>query len=97
MTGLLPGFIIAAIALVIILTECIKQLDRKDRLKGWRVWIPLLFSGGAAWLLRLGQFFEPPSRVWFWWAVIFAVAVFAYEAVLKKIAAALGNEPDKTG
>jgi len=91
MTNILPVFIVIAIALVIIFTELIKRLDRKGKLKGYRVWVPVILSCGVAWLLRLGDFFQP-RQVWFWWAVIFAVSVFAYEAVLKKITSALGME-----
>jgi hypothetical protein len=29
--------------------------------------------------------------VWFWWAVIFAFSVFAFEAILKKVTTALGS------
>jgi hypothetical protein len=92
MSGFLPAFVFFAVVLVIMLTELIKRYDKKDRFKGCRVWVPLALSGGAAWLLRLGEFFTPPAQVWFWWAVIFAVAVFAYEAVLKKITTALGDD-----
>jgi len=91
MTNILPGFIVVAIALVIISTELIKKLDRKNRLRGYRVWIPAVLSCGVAWLLRLGDFLDKPQQVWLWWAVIFAVSTFAYEAVLKKITTALGN------
>jgi len=91
MTGFLPAFIAIAITLVIVFAELIKRLDRKDILKGYRVWIPAALSGGAAWLLRLGNFFDP-QQVWFWWAAIFAFSVFAYEAVLKKITTALGAD-----
>jgi hypothetical protein len=72
------------------LTEIVKRLDRKDRLKGYRVYLPLAFSFGAAALLRVGNFFAP-AQMWFWWAVIFAFSVFAFEAILKKITAALGK------
>ena len=90
MTNILPVSIVIAIALVIVFAELIKKLDRKNILKGYRVWIPAVLSGGAAWLLRLGGFFLP-LQVWFWWAVIFAFSVFAYEAILKKITTALGD------
>jgi len=92
MTNILPMFIVIAIALVIIFTELIKKLDHKDRLKGYRVWIPAVLSGGMAGLLLTGGFFNPPRQVWFWWAVIFAFSTFAYEAVLKKITTALGDK-----
>jgi len=90
MINVLPVCIPTAIALVIVLTEIIKKLDYKDRLKGYRVWIPAVLSGGTAWLLRMGDFFQP-QQVWFWWAVIFAFSTFAYEAILKKITTALGD------
>ena len=97
MTGILPVFIVIAIALVVVFTELIKRMDRKNRLKGYRVWVPAAFSCGLAWLLRLGNFFQEPGQIWFWWAVIFAIPVFAYETILKKITTALnaGNESAK--
>ncbi|MDR3173003.1 MAG: hypothetical protein LBU19_02025 [Treponema sp.] len=80
----LPGFIFTAVVLVVILTEAVKKIDTKDRLKGYRVYIPLGLSLGAAGLLRVGNFFVP-EQMWFWWAVIFGFSVFAYEAVLRKL------------
>ena len=91
MINFFPLFVVMAIALLIVLTELIKTIDCKNRLKGYRVWIPAILSGGMAWLLRIGQFFNPPEQVWFWWAVIFAFSIFAYEAVLKKINTILGR------
>jgi hypothetical protein len=91
MTNILPVFIVIAIALVIVFAELIKKLDGKNRLKGYRVWIPAVLSCGAAWLLRVGDFFQL-QQVWFWWAVIFAFSTFAYEAILKKITTALGDK-----
>jgi uncharacterized membrane protein len=90
-TNLLPAFALLAAALVVILTELVKKLDKKDRLKGYRVYVPLVLSGGVAWVLRIGEFFPAP-QVWFWWAAIFAVSVFFFEAILKKIGSALGSK-----
>jgi len=88
--NLLPVFIANAIALVVIFTELAKKLDRKDRLRGYRVYVPLALSFGAAWLLRLGGFFAA-EQVWFWWAAIFGFSIFGYEAVLRKIQNALSR------
>jgi uncharacterized membrane protein YoaK (UPF0700 family) len=85
--NLLPFFVVVSIALVVVFTELIKRLDKKDRLKGYRVYVPLVLSLGAAGLLRIGNFFVP-EQMWFWWAVIFGFSVFAYEAVLKKLESA---------
>jgi hypothetical protein len=85
--SLLPVFVLVAITLVVIFTELIKKLDKKDRFKGYRVYIPLALSFGAAWLLRIGNFFAS-GQMWFWWAAIFGFSVFAYEAILKKLESA---------
>jgi hypothetical protein len=88
--SLFPAFILLAIALVVIGTELLKKLDTGDRLKGYRVYVPLVLSAGTAFLLKIGNFFVT-EQFWFWWAVIFGFSVFAYEAVLKKISEALGR------
>jgi hypothetical protein len=95
MTDLFPAFIVVAIILVVMLTEFIKQIDRKDRLKGYRIYLPLALSFGAAALLRIGNFFAP-EQMWFWWAVIFSFSTFAFEAILKKITTALGGQDKVT-
>jgi uncharacterized membrane protein len=87
---LFPVCVVIAIALVVVCAELIKKLDKKDRLKGYRVYIPLGLSCGAAWLLRAGGFFEPP-QVWFWWAVIFAFSVLFFEAILKRLKTVMGD------
>jgi hypothetical protein len=86
----LPGFIGIAVVLVVILTEIVKNLDKKNRLKGCRVYIPLVLSLGAAGLLRIGNFFVP-EQMWFWWAVIFGFSVLFFEAILKKVTAVIGG------
>lgn len=82
--GLLPLFIAVAVMLVVIFTELVKRLDKKDRLKGYRVWVPFLFSAFFSFLLWKGAFFAP-REVWFWWSTIFGISVFFYEAILKKL------------
>jgi hypothetical protein len=88
--SLLPVFILIAIALVVVVTELIKKVDTKNRLKGYRVYIPFVLSFGAAVLLRIGNFFVT-AQMWFWWAVIFGFSVFFFEAILKKIQAAFNQ------
>lgn len=82
--NLLPLFVVIAAFLTVLFTELAKRLDRKDRLKGYRVWIPFLFSAFFSFLLWYGAFFAP-REVWFWWAAIFGISVFFYETLLKKI------------
>ena len=87
---LLPVFAILAVAMVVILTELFKKLDRKNRLKGYRVYVPLVLSFGVSWLLRIGAFF-PAEQYWFWALAVFAVSVFFFEAILKKLRTAFGE------
>ncbi len=82
--GLLPLFIVVAVVLVVIFTELFKRLDKNDKMKGYRVWVPFLFSAFFAFLLWQGAFFAP-REVWFWWSAIFGISVFFYEAILKKL------------
>ena len=89
--NLLPFFIAVAVATVVIFTELIKKLDRKGRLKGYRVYIPMALSFGTAYLLKIGNFFVT-EQMWFWWAVIFGFSIFGYEAVLRKIQNALNRD-----
>lgn len=82
--NILPTFIIISIFAVIALAEIIKRLDRNQKMKGFYVFIPAFLSLLFAVLLAYGRFFEW-HQVFFWWAVIFALSVFSYESVLKKV------------
>ncbi len=92
--GFLPLFIIIAVLLTVIFTELVKKLDKNDKLKNYRAWVPVLFSAFFAFLLWHGAFFAP-REVWFWWAAIFGISVFFYETILKKIKEAF-DENHKT-
>lgn len=91
LTKFLPAAVIAAIILTVILTELIKRMDKKDRLKGYRVYIPAALSGAESAALAFGEFFIW-KQVPFYWAVIFAVSVFGYEAIYRKIKAWIGTD-----
>lgn len=84
LTQFLPAAVMVAIILTVILTEIIKKADKKDRLKGYRIYIPAVLSGAESALLAFGDFFIW-KQVPFYWAVIFAVSVFGYEAIYRKI------------
>jgi hypothetical protein len=88
--SLLPFFVLVSIALVVVFAELIKKLDKKDRFKGYRVYI----TPGAVIRRRLAaadRGFFVPGQMWFWWMVIFGFSVFAYEAVLKKLESAFAK------
>ena len=92
--NLLPFFIIVAVALTVAFTELVKKLDTKDRLKGYRIYIPLIISFVLVYLLKIGTFFVA-EQMWFWWAVIFGFSIFGYEAVLCKVSKPLGKKEEK--
>ena len=82
--GFLPAFIIVAVLLTVVFSQLVKKLDKKDKFKGFRVWLPLVFSGLFTSALTFGNFFswrESP----FWWGAIFGFSVFFYEAIVKHL------------
>lgn len=89
LSKLLPAAVIAAIILTVMLTEIIKKADTKDRLKGYRIYVPTILSGLESAALAFGEFFAWRQTP-FYWAVIFAVSVFGYEAIYRKIRDWLG-------
>lgn len=96
LTQFIPAAVIVAIILTVILTEIIKKADTKDRLKGYRIYVPALLSGVEASILAFGEFFAWKQTP-FYWAVIFAVSVFGYEAIYRKFKKWIGiDEQDDT-
>ena len=93
LTQFLPAAVIVAIILTVLLTELIKKTDKKDRLKGYRIYIPAVLSGAESAVLAFGEFFIW-KQVPFYWAVIFAVSVFGYEAIYRKIVRWAGINED---
>ena len=89
LSKLLPAAVIVAIIITVVLTEIIKKADKKDKLKGYRIYIPAILSGFESAVLAFGEFFIW-KQVPFYWAVIFAVSVFDYEAIYRKIKAYMG-------
>ena len=81
--NLLPAFVFFAVFLVVMFTELIKRLDKKDCLKGYRVYIPLILSFVFTGLLLIGNFFAT-KQFWFWWVLIFGFSVFCFEAIYNK-------------
>ena len=86
---LLPAAVIVAIILTVIFKEIIKKADSKDKLKGYRIYIPAILSGLESVVLAFGEFFTWRQTP-FYWAVIFAVSVFGYEAIYRKIKTWIG-------
>ncbi len=86
---LLPAAVIVAIILTVIFTEIIKKTDKKDKLKGYRIYVPAILSGIESAVLAFGEFFTWKQAP-FYCAVIFAVSIFGYEAIYRKIKTWIG-------
>lgn len=92
--SLIPAFVLVAVVLVVVFSELVKKLDKKKKLKGFYVFLPVIFSAIFAFLLLVGKFFAW-QEVWFWWACIFGVSVFFYEAIIKRVQGFMNaNEKD---
>lgn len=92
---LLPAAVIVAIILTVILTEIIKKADTKDKLKGYRIYVPAVLSGLESAVLAFGEFFTWKQTP-FYWSVIFAVSVFGYEAIYRKVKKWIGIDEGTT-
>ena len=91
----LPAAVIVAIIITVLLTEIVKKADTKDKLKGYRIYVPALLSGAESAVLAFGEFFTWKQTP-FYWAVIFAVSVFGYEAIYRKIRKWIGIDEEGT-
>ena len=72
LSRLLDAGVGVAIVLTVIFTELIKKLDKNDRLKGYRVWIPAILSLVFSAVMAFGEFFIL-QQIPFYAAVIFGV------------------------
>lgn len=93
---LLPAAVMVAIIITVLLTEIIKKADKKDKLKGYRIYIPAILSALESAVLVFGEFYIW-KQVPFYWAVIFAVSVFSYEAIYRKFRKWIGLDESDTG
>lgn len=84
LAGIFPAFIVIAISVVISLTEIVKAIDVKGKLRGVYIFAPIIFSAVVTLTLAFGKFFEW-RQAFFWWAVIFSLSVSNYELWVKKI------------
>ena len=83
LAGIFPAFIVIAIGVVISLTEIVKAIDVKGKLRGVYIFAPIIFSAVVTLTLAFGKFFEW-RQAFFWWAVIFSLSVSNYELWFKK-------------
>lgn len=83
LSGLLLPCVLLAIVVLVFLTEIIKKLDYKNKLKGKMVFVPLVLSLLFSLALAFGDFYSYKQAP-FYAAVVFSISVTFYEAILKK-------------
>ena len=82
--SLLMPCIFLAIVMVVIFSEMIKRFDTANKFKGYRVYFPFLISGVFSAILWIGGFF-PLKQIPLYWATIFGISSFGYEAIVKQV------------
>jgi len=86
--------IMIGVVLVVIFSELLKKLDKNNRLNGRTVYVPAVLSLLLSILMGLGDFF-PVRQIPFYWAVLFGISVFGYEAILKQIKNTINENAEK--
>lgn len=75
---------IISIFCTVMFTEIVKKLDKNDKLKGYKVWLPLIFSCGFSVALKFVFKID-----WIYLVFVdgsmFGFSVFGYEVILKSI------------
>lgn len=68
----------------VMFTEIVKKIDTKDVLKGYKVWLPLLFSCGFSVAIKFVMKVDWLYMI-FIESSIFGCSVFGYEVILKSL------------
>ena len=68
----------------VMFTEIVKKIDTKDVLKGYKVWLPLLFSCGFSVAIKFVMKIDWLYMI-FIESSLFGFSVFGYEVILKSI------------
>ena len=75
---------IVSVFCTVMFTEIVKKLDKNDKLKGYKVWLPLIFSCGFSVALKFVFKIDWIYLV-FVEGSMFGFSVFGYEVILKSI------------
>jgi hypothetical protein len=75
---------IISIFCIVMFTEIVKKFDKNDKLKGYKVWLPFIFSCGFSvalkFIFKIDWIIMP-----FVEGCMFGFSVFGYEIILKNI------------
>lgn len=75
---------IVSVFCTVMFTEIVKKIDTKDVLKGYKVWLPLLFSCGFSVTIKFIMKVDWLYMI-FIEGSLFGFSVFGYEVILKSI------------
>ena len=85
---------VVSVFCTVMFTEIVKKFDKNDRLKGYKVWLPLIFSSGFS--VALKYIFKIDWLIFpFVISCVFGFSVFGYEVVLKSINRIIEKVVDK--
>lgn len=85
---------IISIVCTILFSEIVKKFDKKNYLKGYKVWLPFIFSCGFSVALKF-VFKVDWMIMIFIEGSLFGFSVFGYEAILKSINKLIGKTSEK--
>lgn len=85
---------VVSIFCTVMFTEIVKKLDKNDKLKGYKVWLPLLFSFGFSIALKFVMKIDWIYMI-FVESSMFGFSVFGYEVILKSINRIIEKITDK--
>lgn len=75
---------IVSIVCTVMFSEIVKKFDKNDKLKGYKVWLPFIFSCGFSVALKF-VFKVDWMFIIFIEGSVFGFSVFGYETLLKSI------------
>lgn len=85
---------IVSIMCTIMFSEIVKKFDKNDKLKGYKVWLPFIFSCGFSVVLKFIFKIDWMIMI-FIEGSLFGFSVFGYEAILKSINKLMGKASEK--
>ena len=85
---------IVSIVCTILFSEIVKKFDKNDNLKGYKVWLPFIFSCGFSVALKF-VFKVDWMFIIFIEGSMFGFSVFSYETILKSINKLISKASEK--
>ena len=85
---------VISIMCTIMFSEIIKKFDKNDKLKGYKVWLPFIFSCGFSVALKFIFKIDWMIMI-FVEGSLFGFSVFGYETILKSINKLIGKTSEK--